>query len=224
MARFSTYLMNHWEERHKPFQSISPAPAEKALRRQDALHRACLHQRRAARITLNEWLPRSERKNSINRCGFRCSVWCPGLPLQPFLCANHRQRCPEVGQVVVSNPTDKKTTSDFFYFLFSFSRFKHCRVVIQNRALSHTFIFTPRIHTDLNRSRDRLWGRGLNFPSVAGAGQPDRCVFIPSSPHRGVAGVPPPRGSPCAPPVPGAGCPPAPRVRAEARWPRLHRT
>lgn len=38
---------------------------------------------------------------------------------------------------------------------------------------------------DLNRSRDRLWGRELNFPSPAAPGQPDRGVFIPRSPHRG---------------------------------------
>lgn len=64
MARFSTYLMNHWEERHKAFQSISPAPAEKALQRQDALHRACLHQRRAVRITL-KWMAASRGKKKI---------------------------------------------------------------------------------------------------------------------------------------------------------------
>lgn len=84
-------------------------------------------------------------------------------------------------------PPIKKTHRRRFYFVFSFSRFKHCLVGIQNRALSHTFIFT-RIYIDLNRSRDRLWGRGLSFPPPAIPGQPDRCVFIPWSPLLGLPG------------------------------------
>lgn len=119
-----------------------------------------------------------------------------------------------MGQVVVSNPTDKKTTSDFFYFLFSFSRFKHCRVVIQNRALSHTFIFTPRIHTDLNRSRDKTLGKGVEF-SLCGRSRAARplCGYPLESPPRGCGGPsaaglsvrPACAGSGVSPRAPGAG-------------------
>lgn len=132
MARFSTYLMNHWEEKHKPFQSISlPRPRKLSRGRTRCTERASISAVQQG-LLWNEWLPRSERKNSINRCGSRASVWCPGLPSQPFLRANHRQRCPEMGQVFLSNPTDKKkkkiqeNNRRPFYFVFSFSRFKHC--------------------------------------------------------------------------------------------------
>lgn len=104
------------------------------------------------------------------------------------------------------NPRKQQETFLFRIFLFTFQA-----LLIQNRALSHTFIFTPRLYIDLNRSRDRLRGRELVFPSPAAPGQPARCVFVGNleSPP-GVARVPraQARRSPRqrgVPPRPGSG-------------------
>lgn len=100
-------------------------------------------------------------------------------------------------------PRKQQETFLFRIFLFTFQVF-----LIQNRALSHTFIFTPRLYIHVSRSRGRLWGRELVFPSPAAPGQPARCVFVPRSPHRGLPGslgrTPPAAGSGVSPRAPGA--------------------
>lgn len=120
------------------------------------------------------WKKKKKRKiNGINHSGSCCSIRCSELQFQLLIHVNHKQKCPKMGQVFISNQTTKIYWRHLFLFCVLLLHFKHCSVVIRNRAISHAFIFTQRIYVDFHRNRERL-----NFSSAAAQEQPDHSLFF----------------------------------------------